>query len=304
MGKNTQVGFVGLGLMGTYMSNNLLKAGFDVKGYDPLINVGDNNAGDTIKANGGQIVLTPGETALGSDLVIIMVPDVPEVDAVLNGPDGLLKHPGEGRIIMVMCTIDPGAVLKFSEQVKAAGWGYVDSPVGRTADEARDGKSMFMLAGSPEDKATVRSALEAMGDSIIDCGDVGHGMTIKIVNNFMSTVGAVLVSEALRLAESGGVSPDKALEIINGTIAGNGHSKIHFPKKALAGNLQPGFAVKHARKDVNIARMVMEREGFPCYTAKAALQAYDDALERGHGDNDWSDLYNVVNEIWVENRKG
>ena len=113
-----------------------------------------------------------------------------------------------------------------------------------------------------------------------------------------------MVAEALRLAESGGVGPDKALEVINGTIAGNGHSKQHFPNKALAGNLNPGFAVKHARKDVDIARMVMEREGFPCYTAPAALAAYDAALERGHGDNDWSDLYNVVNDIWRENRKG
>ena len=117
-------------------------------------------------------------------------------------------------------------------------------------------------------------------------------------------MGAVMVAEALRLAESGGVGPDKALEVINGTIAGNGHSKVHFPRKALAGNLNPGFAVKHARKDVNIARTVMEREGFPCYTAKAALEAYDAALDRGHGDNDWSGLYNVVNDIWSENRKG
>jgi 4-hydroxybutyrate dehydrogenase/sulfolactaldehyde 3-reductase len=299
MSKIEQVGFIGLGLMGTSMSNNLLKAGFKVKGYDPL-----SGAGDGIRPNGGEVVPTPGETGEGSQLVIVMVPDVPEVDAVLNGDDGLLKSPGDGRVIMVMCTIDPGAVLKFAEQARVAGWGYVDSPVGRTADDARDGTSMFMVAGSAEDKATVMPALEAMGTEIIDCGDVGHGMTCKIVNNFMSTVGAVMVAEALRLAESGGVGPDKALEVINGTIAGNGHSKVHFPRKALAGNLNPGFAVKHARKDVNIARTVMEREGFPCYTAKAALEAYDAALDRGHGDNDWSDLYNVVNDIWSENRKG
>ena len=205
---------------------------------------------------------------------------------------------------MVMCTIDPGAVPKFAEQAQAVDWRYVDSPVGRTADDAREGTSMFMVAGAAEDKAAVMPALEAMGTTIIDCGDVGHGMTIKIVNNFMSTVGAVMVAEALRLAESGGVGPDKALEVINGTIAGNGHSKVHFPNKALAGNLNPGFAVKHARKDVNIARTVMEREGLPCYTAPAAIAAYDDALERGHGDNDWSDLYNVVNDLWQENKKG
>ncbi len=298
MSKIEQVGFIGLGLMGASMANNLLKAGFRVKGYDPL-----PGSGDHVKANGGEIVDTPGATGEGSQLVIVMVPDVPEVDAVLNGDHGLLKSPGDGRIVMVMCTIDPGAVLEFAGQAKAAGWGYVDSPVGRTADDARDGTSMFMAAGSAEDKAAAMPVLEAMGTTIIDCGDVGHGMTCKIVNNFMSTVGAVVLAEALRLAESGGVGPDKALEVINGTIAGNGHSRQHFPNKALAGNLDPGFAVKHARKDVNIARMVMEREGLPGYTPTAALAAYDAALERGHGDNDWSDLYNVIDEVWRENRK-
>lgn len=299
MSKIEQVGFIGLGLMGASMSGNLLKAGFRVKGYDPLPGVGDR-----VKADGGEIVDTPGATGEGSQLVIVMVPDVPEVDAVLNGDHGLLKNPGDGRVVMVMCTIDPGAVLEFAGQAKAAGWGFVDSPVGRTADDARDGTSMFMVAGSAEDKAAVMPALEAMGTTIIDCGDVGHGMTCKIVNNFMSTVGAVTVAEALRLAEAGGVGPDKMLEVVNGTIAGNGHSRQHFPNKALAGNLDPGFAVKHARKDVNIARMVMEREGLPDYTATATLAAYDAALERGHGDNDWSDLYNVVAEVWRENRKG
>jgi len=299
MSKIEQVGFIGLGLMGASMSGNLLKAGFRVKGYDPL-----PGAGDRVKADGGEIVDTPGATGEGSQLVIVMVPDVPEVDAVLNGDHGLLKNPGGGRVVMVMCTIDPGAVLEFAGQAKAAGWGLVDSPVGRTADDARDGTSMFMVAGSTEDKAAVMPALEAMGTTIIDCGDVGHGMTCKIVNNFMSTVGAVTVAEALRLAEAGGVGPDKVLEVINGTIAGNGHSRQHFPNKALAGNLDPGFAVKHARKDVNIARMVMEREGLPDYTATATLAAYDAALERGHGDNDWSDLYNVVAEVWRENRRG
>lgn len=299
MSKIEQVGFIGLGLMGASMSGNLLKAGFRVKGYDPL-----PGAGDRVKADGGEIVDTPGATGEGSQLVIVMVPDVPEVDAVLNGDHGLLKNPGDGRVVMVMCTIDPGAVLEFAGQAKAAGWGFVDSPVGRTADDARDGTSMFMVAGSTEDKAAVMPALEAMGTTIIDCGDVGHGMTCKIVNNFMSTVGAVTVAEALRLAEAGGVSPDKVLEVINGTIAGNGHSRQHFPNKALAGNLDPGFAVKHARKDVNIARMVMKREGLPDYTATATLAAYDAALERGHGDNDWSDLYNVVAEVWRENRRG
>jgi 4-hydroxybutyrate dehydrogenase/sulfolactaldehyde 3-reductase len=297
MSKIKSVGVIGLGTMGAAFSNNLLKAGFAVKGFDPLA-----RAVDAITPNGGTAAATPAAAGEGSDLVIVMVPDVPEVDAVLNGADGLFANPGKGRPVMVMCTIDPGAVVRFADDARKAGWNYVDCPVGRTADDARRGESMFMLAGAPADKEAVRPALEVMGNSIIDCGDVGHGMTIKIVNNFMSTVGSVLVAEALRLAESGGVSADAALAVINGTIASNGHAKIHYPAKVLKGDLKPGFAVKHARKDCNIARTVMEREGLPCFLAPAAIAAYDSALGSGHGDNDWSDMYNVINELWRAKR--
>jgi 4-hydroxybutyrate dehydrogenase/sulfolactaldehyde 3-reductase len=119
----------------------------------------------------------------------------------------------------------------------------------------------------------------------------------------MSTAGAVITAEALRLAESRGVSADVALSVVNGTIATNGHAKVHFPNKVLQGDLRPGFAVKHARKDIDIARTVMERDGFPCFVAPGALAAYDAAIDAGRADDDWSVLYEVVEEIWKKAKK-
>jgi 4-hydroxybutyrate dehydrogenase/sulfolactaldehyde 3-reductase len=169
--------------------------------------------------------------------------------------------------------------------------------VGRTADDARQGNSTFMLGGAADDKSRVMPVLDVIGNGVIDCGEVGHGMMVKIVNNFMSTVGAVLVGEALRLAEAGGVDTDTVLEVVNGTVAGNGHSKVHYPNKVLIGDIAPGFAIKHARKDCRIAQTVMDRLGLPNFIAPAVAAAYDRAVDGGHGENDWSDMYNVIDEL-------
>ncbi len=289
MGAIQKIGFIGLGTMGGAFAANLVKAGFEVVGHDPF-----PAASAAARNAGAQIVETPAEAAAGADLVAILVPDVPQIEEVLGGNSGLLTHAGEGRVLMVMSTIDPGAVNRLAETVGEAGWRYVDCPIGRTADDARRANSTFMLGGAAEDKTRVTPMLEAIGSQIIDCGDVGHGMMIKVVNNFMSTVGAVLTAEALRLAEAGGVKAETVLEVVNGTVAMNGHSKNHYPNKVLVGDVSPGFAVKHARKDCKIAEKVMARLGMPNYVAPAAIAAYDLAMEQGHGDNDWSDMYNVV----------
>ncbi len=271
-----KIGFMGLGLMGGSFATNLLKGGVGVVGFDPY-----PAAGDAIMALGGTMEATPYDAAKGAELVIVMVPDVPQIEEVLTGDAGLLSSPGDGRLLMVMSTIDPGVVLEIAARVKSEGWRYVDCPVGRTGDDARSGNSMFMLGGALADKQDVAPILDIIGALTIDCGDVGHGMAIKITNNFLSTAGAVLTAEALRLAEHFGVSAETALSVINETIASNGHAKVHFPNKVLDGDVTPGFAVKHARKDINIANNVMKREGFPSFIAPGALAAYDAALASG-----------------------
>ena len=285
------IGFIGLGLMGGSFAANLIKGGKSITGFDPF-----PAAGEAIERQGGAMAETPGAAATDAELVIVMVPDTPQIEEVLSGQDGLFSTPGEGRLLMVMSTIDPGAVQDFAARAKAEGWRYVDCPVGRTGDDARNGTSMFMLGGADTDKAAVGPVLDIIGTLTIDCGEVGHGTAIKITNNFLSTAGAVLTAEALRLAEHFGVTAETALSVINETIASNGHCKVHFPNKVLNGDVSPGFAIKHARKDINIANNVMKREGFPSFTAPGVLAAYDAALASGHGDNDWSDLYNVISE--------
>ena len=286
------IGFVGLGAMGQAMTGNLLVGGFRVQGYDV-----SPRALQSLDKAGGVAVDSPGAAGEGAQVVIIMVPDIPEVEQAFNGEGGLLGSPGNGRIVMVMCTIDPNAVLRFADTAEAAGWHYVDCPVGKPADAARRKESVFMLSGRPEDKKMVEPVLMAMGEDIIDCGPVGHAAVIKVVNKYMSGIGALVVAEGLRMAEAGGVPTDKFLEVINDTFAGNGHSRMWFPSKVLRGDIEPGFAIRHNVKDLDIARGYMIRAGLPDFIASGAVDAYRQAAESGYADSDFSAIYNHLGDI-------
>ena len=289
------IGFIGLGTMGQAMARNLIKGGFTVSGYDIA-----EAALAALAEAGGRAANSPREAAEGAHLVIAMLPNTPHVKEALSGAEGVFAADSPGRLVLNSSTIDPGDARQLASLCEGAGWRYLDCPVGRTADHAARGECLFMVGGTVADKAAVRPALEAMGDTIIDCGGVGMAGTIKITNNYLSIIASIATAEALRFAEAGGVSAQAALEIINQTMAMNGHTKVNYPLKALAGDLKPGFAIDHAHKDLGIAVQAMARDGIPCFLGPGGLKAYDAARARGHGANDWSDMYNVVDEISKE----
>ncbi len=289
MAKTQAIAFIGLGAMGSAMSRNLLEAGFKVAGYDLQA-----AAGAALAAAGGKATATPGACCAEADLVITMLPNAPDVDAALDGPDGILAASPGQRLLMNCSTIDPSEARRLDRKARAAGWRYVDCAVGRTATQAVEGKCLFLIGGEAADKAAVRGALEAMGDTIIDCGSAGKASTLKIVNNYLALVGCLATAEALLLADAGGVTSEAALEVINGTTARNGNSQLNFPNKVLKGDVAPGFSLNHGRKDLAIAVDVMKREGLASFLGGQALRAFDAARERGHGMNDCSDILNAL----------
>lgn len=292
------VGFIGLGAMGGAMSRNLLKAGFKVVGHDQ-----QQEALDALVEAGGVTALSPRAAAEAADLLITMLPNAPDVDAVLDGPEGALAVPCDGRFLMNCSTIDPAEARRLGGKAEAAGWPYLDCAVGRTATQAAEGKCLFLLGGEASAKAAVKPALEAMGDRIIDCGDVGQASTLKIVNNYLALVGCLATAEALLLARAGSLSAEAALEVINGTTARNGNSEQNFPNKVLKGDVAPGFSLDHGRKDLAIAVETMKREGVPSFLGERALLAFDAARECGHGANDCTDILNALANIGIGDRK-
>lgn len=292
MAAIANIGFVGLGAMGSAMARNLLAAGYRVTGYDL-----SDGARDRLKTAGGEAAASPRAAAEAGDLVITMLPDAPEVEAALDGDAGILSLPSEGRLLMNTSTIDPAEARRLAAKASDQGWSYLDCAVGRTATQAAEGKCLFLLGGDAGEKLAVNPVLKAMGDTVIDCGAVGQASTMKIVNNYLALVGCLATAEALVLARAGAVKDEAALDVINGTSARNGNSMQNFPNKVLKGDVSPGFSLDLGRKDLAIAVAAMKRQGLPSFLGEQALRAFDRARMEGHGGNDCSDLLNVLSEL-------
>lgn len=287
-----KIAFVGLGAMGRAMSANLLAGGFRVVGYDL-----SETARAWLEKAGGETAHSPRSAAEQAELVITMLPDAPQVEAVLDGPEGVLALDCAGRRLMNCSTIDPAEARRLGEKAAASGWPYLDCAVGRTATQAAEGKCLFLLGGEADAKTAVGPVLEAMGDTIIDCGAVGQASTLKIVNNFLALVGCLATAEALTLARAGGVPDETTLEVVNGTSARNGNSMQIFPNKVLKGDIAPGFSLDLGHKDLRIAVEAMRREALPGFLGQPALEAFETARREGHGGNDCTDLLNVLAEL-------
>ena len=292
MAAIANIGFVGLGAMGSAMARNLLSAGYHVTGYDL-----SEAARARLTVEGGAAASSPRAAAEAAELVITMLPDAPHVEAALDGEAGILALPCEGRLLMNCSTIDPAEARRLAAKAAEQGWPYLDCAVGRTATQAAEGKCLFLLGGETGDKLAVGPVLKAMGDTVVDCGAVGQASTLKIVNNYLALVGCLATAEALMLARAASVDDTAALDVINGTSARNGNSMQNFPNKVLKGDVSPGFSLDLGRKDLAIAVAAMEREGLPSFLGAQALKAFDSAREEGHGGNDCTDLLNVLSKL-------
>lgn len=292
--KIKSVGFIGLGAMGGGMVRNLLEGGLAVHCFDVK-----SEAIEAMVAAGASAAESP-RAAAQADLIITMLPNAPDVDAVLDGANGILKVASNGRIVMNCSTIDPFEAQRLAEKVQAANWRYIDCAVGRTATQAAEGKCLFIVGGDEADKCTVRPALEKMGDTIINGGNIGQASSLKIVNNYLALVCCLATAETLQFAQAAGLSADAALQVINGTTARNGNTELNFPNKVLRGDVTPGFPLTHGRKDLAIAVDVMQRMGVPSFLGTQALKAFDEARERGHGHNDCSDILNMLANVQRE----
>lgn len=278
-----RLGFVGLGSMGGPMCLNLLKAGFEATVFDVAEGAADRHLEAGAKQGQGL-----GDVARNSDVVVTMLPNSGDVEDVFLGEDGVSAHAREGMLVIDMSTIFPETSIRVAGELREKGVGFLDAAVGRTAMHAAAGTSMFMVGGSAEDLERARPVLEAMGDTIHHCGPVGSGVQTKLVNNYMTASQAVITSEALSLARKLGLDPERTVEIMSSTMASNALVSFYFPRKALAGNVDPGFALMHARKDLTLAVRLGEQQDVAMATGAAALNTYDRLFDEGHGQRDFS----------------
>src|SRR5690606_26325663 len=183
---------------------------------------------------GGGLAASPREAADGAEAVITMLPDGPDVEKAVLGPDGAVHAMKPGSVLIDMSTIDPAVTRRIGAALAERGIEMVDSPVGKTADHAAAGTSTLIVGGKPEVVERVKPILSCLGTDFFYCGELGMGEAMKLTNNFLAAAIMNATCEALVLGAKAGLSLDTMLDVMRTTMAWNNQLAVSLPKKALA----------------------------------------------------------------------
>jgi len=250
-----KIGFIGLGIMGRPMAKNLLKAGYEV------IVSSVNRAADELAACGAQKAANA-ELGESCDLVLTMLPNGPQVKEVMLGEDGVAAHMKPGSVYIDMSSINPVDSKAVAAALAEKGIDMLDAPVSGGEPKAIDGTLSFMVGGKQEVFDKFKPVLEAMGSSVVRCGDVGAGNTTKLANQIIVACNIRAVAEALTLAQKAGVDPELVYQAIRGGLAGSTVLDAKGPMM-IAGNDKPGFKIDLHIKDLNNALDCAHSVGAP-----------------------------------------
>lgn len=283
------VGFIGIGVMGMPMARNLIEAGHQVRAFD--INA---EALATLASHGAEATTSAAAAATDVEFVVTMLPRSEHVEAALFGPDGAAAALDEGALLIEMSTVLPSAFDRVAARLAEQGKRAIDAPVGRSSAHAVEGKLLIMVGGEDDDVARALPVLQCFGDTIVHCGPSGSGMRTKLINNYVSIVSNVVVAEGLAAAEAAGLDRDLVIDVLLGTTAGQGHLATTYPAKVLAGDLEPGFMVDLAHKDLGLALQMGQDTAVPLPMGEAALTVYELAQDEGRGRQDWTAILDAV----------
>ncbi|MGE0716598.1 MAG: NAD(P)-dependent oxidoreductase [Alphaproteobacteria bacterium] len=276
-----RIGFVGLGNMGGPMATNLVRKGFPVTVLDRVA-----ERVDSLVALGAAPAADIAGVVDAADIVVTMLPDTPDVESVVLGPDGVVGRGRAGMLHLDCSTIAPAASRAMAARLRERGIAFVDAGVGRSPAHAARGESLFMVGAEPDDLARVRPLLDAMGDKIIHAGPPGTGIALKIVNNYLAMCLCQLNAEAFVLGAKLGLDARSLFDVATSSLASNEHLRLYWPTKALKGDTAPGFALDLAFKDLSIGVAAAAEAGAPAHVGAAARDAMVRARMAGLGQAD------------------
>jgi 2-hydroxy-3-oxopropionate reductase len=287
----TTVAVIGLGIMGGPMAANLLKAGFDVVGYnrsrdkvDQLIGQGGRGAADVAGA------------VRDADVVLTMLPDSPDVEGVVLGENGVLDSAKPGTLLVDASTIRPDVSVRLAEAARARGVRAVDAPVSGGEAGAVEGTLSIMVGGEEADVEAARPVLEVVGSTVVHVGPAGSGQTVKAANQLIVAGTIELVAEALVFLEAHGVDTEAAVKVLAGGLAGN---RILDRKAAgmIARSFAPGFRVDLHHKDLGIVTSAAREAGVAIPLGAVVAQLMGALRAGGHGSLDHSALLLLVEQL-------
>lgn len=287
----TTVGFIGLGIMGRAMAANLVKAGFDVVGYNRTA-----DKIDALIAAGGRGAGSVSEAVKDADVVVTMVPDSPDVEAVLTGSGGVFAAARPGSLLIDFSTIRPDVSARLAADGRAVGLRVLDAPVSGGEQGAIDGALSIMVGGAAEDFVAARPVLDAVGETIVHVGPAGSGQTVKAANQLIVAGTIELVAEAIVFLEAYGVDTQAAVKVLAGGLAGN----AILERKAAAmlnRDFKPGFRLQLHHKDLGIVQTAAREAGVVIPLGAVVSQLVAALVARGDGALDHSGLLKLVQEL-------
>lgn len=266
------IGFIGLGIMGMSMARNLIKAGYRVVAYNRTV-----AKAQELAREGAQAVSSPREVAQACSVVITMVTDSPDVEAVVLGPGGVIEGIGRDSVLMDMSTISPAVTRRIAARLDERGAHMLDAPVSGGSWGAVQGTLSIMVGG---DKAIFERCLpifQAMGKNIVHVGPSGMGQTTKLVNQILVVGTMNAVAEALVFAAKAGADLETTIQAVSGGAAASWQLQNLGPR-AIKGDFAPGFMVRLQQKDL---RLILEaaQDMHLAMPATALVQQFYAALE-------------------------
>lgn len=286
-----KVGYIGLGLMGKSIACNILKSG-----YSLVVHNRSRAAVDELVAEGAQAAFSPAEVASQVDVVFTNLPDSPDVEKVVLGPEGILEGGRAGLVYVDNSTIKPATARLIAERLAAKGVLSLDAPVSGGDIGARDGTLAIMVGGPAEALEKVRPIFEVMGKTVTHVGDSGAGQIAKAANQIMVAAQMVAMGELLVFAQKAGADPRKVVEAIRGGAAQCWTLDVK-PPRLFSGNRAPGFKAHMQAKDLNIVMETAREYGVPLPSLALDAQLFNAMVQTGLGDQDNSAVIAILEQL-------
>lgn len=287
----SNIAVIGLGIMGLPMAVNLLKAGHQVAGFNR-----SRDRIDQLVSAGGTGAANIAEVVKDAEIILTMVPDSPDVEAVVLGNDGVFANAKRGAYWVDASTIRPDVSVRLAAAAQEAGVKALDAPVSGGEQGAIEGNLSIMVGGAAEDFEAVQPALEAVGGTVVHVGPAGSGQTVKAANQLIVAGTIQLVAEALVFLEAHSVNTEAAIKVLAGGLAGN---RILDRKAAsmAARTFEPGFRVDLHHKDMGIVTAAAREAGVAIPLGAITAQLMGSLRAQGHGSLDHSALLILVEQL-------
>ncbi len=248
-----QIAFIGLGLMGGFMTANLANKGFSVKAWNRT----PKRPGITIAQEAGATIVSSIEAAVNkADIIFTCVGDVPDVKEVILEENGIINYAKPGALIVDFSTIGTQAAREIGHQLKEEKFRFLDAPISGGDVGAKQGTLTIMVGGEKTDFDECLPYFQAMGKTIIYCGSIGNGQAVKMCNQALCAVHMVALCEAIKMAEKQGIDPNLMIEVCRTGAAGS-WALANLGPKIVESDLEPAFAIKHLLKDLRLVQEIM-----------------------------------------------